>query len=145
MTVILWYVEFKGQYLVHIDLFIDKVIEFTEKYYTVLDFLDKTAIPYLRQLCDPEKKYFVTVHNCNELMLKLRSPEVISKLWALNHEKVTIEPFVSDTTMVVRLATPDNANEKIIGITGQKIIFDQGEEKQVKNPPAILVGSSAES
>ena len=59
-------------------------------------------------------------------MLKLRSPEVISKLWALNQEKVIIEPFVSDTTMVVRLATGDNANEQIIGITGQKIIFDQG-------------------
>ena len=57
-------------------------------------------------------------------MLKLRNPEVISKLWALNQEKVIIEPFISDSTMVIKLTTTKDESERIIGITGQKIIFD---------------------
>ena len=57
-------------------------------------------------------------------MLKLRNPEVISKLWALNQEKAIIEPFISDSTMVIKLTTTKDESERIIGITGQKIIFD---------------------
>ena len=44
--------------------------------------------------------------------------------------------------MVVRLMTDET--DHIYGITGQKIILPQGEEKDVKLSPAISVGSSVD-
>ena len=45
--------------------------------------------------------------------------------------------------MVVRVMIDDS--DHIYGITGQKIILPQGQEKDVKLCPAIIVGSSSES
>lgn len=44
--------------------------------------------------------------------------------------------------MILRVSTLDLAIDQILGVTGQKLIMPGGLEKDVKLPPAVMVGSS---
>jgi hypothetical protein len=49
---------------------------------------------------------------------------------------------VSESSLILRITNLDNSIDQIIGVTGQKIILGEGHEKEVKLPPAVVVGSS---
>ena len=46
--------------------------------------------------------------------------------------------------MVVHLYNADKTVDQIIGVTGQKLVLAEGEERDVKLPPAVLVGSAGD-
>lgn len=78
------------------------------------------------------------------MFLRLREPEVISRLWQLSQEKISLYPFISESSLVLRISNGDS-EDQIIGVTGQKLILPEGEEKDVKKPPIVMIGSAVDS
>jgi hypothetical protein len=96
LTVLFWYRQFKGDYIVAIDNFIDSFTTFAKQHFPVLSFLNRFSTLCLKDLSDPERKGFVTIINCEELLLKVRDPAVLQRLWQETQESKEEEPFKSD-------------------------------------------------
>ncbi len=86
LTVLFWFRQYKGEYLVAIDHFIECFITFAKQYLPVLAFLNKFSSHCLKELTDPEHKTFITITNCDELLLKLRDPTILQKVWQETQE-----------------------------------------------------------
>ena len=39
LATLMWYGEFKGEYIMHVDMFVNKLIPFCQEYFSLLDFL----------------------------------------------------------------------------------------------------------
>lgn len=91
----LWFKELKGDSLVHINKFLETFLTFVKEYFPVLDFIDDPSLICLRELCDPDRKYFITASDCDEIFIKLRNPDVLEKLWLKSQENKKNDVFVS--------------------------------------------------
>jgi hypothetical protein len=76
-----WYRQYKGEYLVGVDHFIETFTTFAKQYLPVLAFLNRFSSHSLKELADPERKNFITIINCDELLLKVRDPAVLQRIW----------------------------------------------------------------
>jgi hypothetical protein len=81
LTVLFWYRQYKGEYLVGVDGFIENFITFAKKHLPVLAFLNRFSTHALKELADPEHKKFITIINCEELLYKIRDPAVLQRIW----------------------------------------------------------------
>ncbi len=64
MTILCWYRQFKGEYIVHVDTFIQYFHSIAKQLFPSLSFLNRYSNSFLKELCDPDRKYYITIMNC---------------------------------------------------------------------------------
>jgi hypothetical protein len=111
----------------------------------MLSFLNRFSNHSLKELCDPDHKHFVTIMNCEELLLKVRDPAVLQRIWQETQESKEPEPFRSEHTLrlSLRLASDSTLLEKV-EVSGEGVKTDAG-ERPLQSKPVVFVGSAADN
>jgi hypothetical protein len=144
LTLLCWFRQFKGDYLIHISTFIEYFHTIVQQIFPYLSFINRHSNQYLKELCDPDRKYFITIMNVEEMLFKLRDPLILQRLKQESQEHQEEEAFKAERLLSLSLASSSLNTLEKLELNGELIKHDSV-ERAVQTKPVIFVGSAADN